>query len=101
MSGTMPVKWRCACGGCGCGCCEGLERYTPLPTSNRPGLSALSYRIGTHGSFLQTMKARLSSYVLDDMGEGGPKRPLAGLRTRDAQRSGHRAARCLAIVAMS
>jgi len=34
---------------------------TPLPTANRPGLSALSYRAGTHVSFLETMLARLSS----------------------------------------
>ena len=45
----------------GCGCCEGTEVLTPLPTNNRPGLSALKYRIGTQSSFLETMKARLSS----------------------------------------
>jgi len=44
-----------------CGCCEGVERLTPLPTANHPGLSALAYRIGTHASFLETMLARLSS----------------------------------------
>jgi hypothetical protein len=44
-----------------CGCCEGIEILTPLATVNRPGLPALSYRIGTHAAFLETMKARLSS----------------------------------------
>lgn len=44
-----------------CGCCEGVEALTPLSTANRPGLPALSYRIGTHATFLETMKARLSS----------------------------------------
>lgn len=44
-----------------CGCCEGLEPLTPLPTANRPGLERLSYRVGTHAIFLETMKARLSS----------------------------------------
>jgi hypothetical protein len=44
-----------------CGCCEGVEPLTPLPTFNRPGLPVLSYRIGTHATFLETMKARLSS----------------------------------------
>ena len=44
-----------------CGCCEGVEPLTPLPTFNRPGLPALSYRIGTHATFFETMKARLSS----------------------------------------
>jgi len=48
-----------------CGCCEGLETLTPLPTANRPGLPALSYRIGTHATFLETMKAQLSSYYLE------------------------------------
>mgnify|MGYP001390809548 CR=1 FL=1 len=43
-----------------CGCCEGVEVLTPLPTANRPGLPALSYRIGTHARFLGTMEARLS-----------------------------------------
>lgn len=58
-----------------CSCCEGAEPLTPLPTANRPGLPALSYRIGTHATFLETMKARLSSSVY-------PK--LAGLTTREA-----------------
>lgn len=43
-----------------CGCCEGVEILTPLSTYNRPGLSELSYRIGTHGSFMETMIARLT-----------------------------------------
>ena len=34
---------------------------TPETISNRPGLSALTYRVGTHGTFLETMKAQLSS----------------------------------------
>ncbi len=58
-----------------CGCCEGVEAVTPLPTGNRPGLSKLVYRIGTHASFLETMMARLSS---SDYPE------LSGLTTRDA-----------------
>jgi hypothetical protein len=58
-----------------CGCCEGVEALTPLSTANRPGLPALSYRIGTHATFLETMKARLSS-------SDYPK--LAELATREA-----------------
>jgi len=58
-----------------CGCCEGIEPLTPLPTANRPGLSQLSYRIGSHSSFLETMIARLSN-------KDYPQ--LAGLTTRDA-----------------
>jgi hypothetical protein len=56
-----------------------------VPTGNRPGLDALSVRIGTHGSFLATMKARLSSHAL---GEGeAATRPLAGLGVRDSDPS--------------
>lgn len=57
-----------------CGCCEGIGVLTPLSTANRPGLRALSYRIGTHASFLETMKARLS---------GGEFPELANLTTRE------------------
>lgn len=52
-----------------CGCCEGVEALTPLSTANRPGLAALSYRIGAHASFLETMKARLSSTDYPKLGE--------------------------------
>jgi hypothetical protein len=47
-----------------CGCCEGIEALTPQSTANRPGLSALAYRMGTHATFLETMKARLSTLCL-------------------------------------
>jgi predicted phage baseplate assembly protein len=57
-----------------CGCCEGVEKLTPLPLANRPGLSALAYRAGTHSTFLETMLARLSGTDLP---------ALAGLTTRD------------------
>jgi predicted phage baseplate assembly protein len=59
----------------GCGCCEGIEPLTPLATDNRPGLSTLAYRIGTHASFLESMKARLSN---------GRYPELSGLTTREA-----------------
>jgi hypothetical protein len=48
-----------------CGCCEDQAQLTPLDTANRPGLPALVYRVGTHASFLETMKARLSSLHID------------------------------------
>jgi baseplate J-like protein len=44
-----------------CGCCEGVENVVPVAIENRPGLNTLRYRIGTHGSFLESLKARLSS----------------------------------------
>ena len=46
---------------CTCGCCEGVQKLTPMPTANRPGLPALSFRVGTHSTFLETMLGRLSS----------------------------------------
>src|ERR1051325_6491594 len=77
----------CGCTTSTCGCCEGTRVSTPAETYNRPGLSALSYRVGVHGEFLDTMKARLSTMTVDVAGtEGGPAqtlRPLSGLTTRD------------------
>jgi predicted phage baseplate assembly protein len=76
-----------------CGCCEGTEVLTPAPTANRPGLDALSYRVGTHATFLETLKARLSGLALDiPTGEYDPLGkqvtrailPLVGLTTREA-----------------
>ncbi len=74
-----------------CGCCEGLEKLTPMVIANRPGLNALAYRVGTHATFLETMKARLTDHFLEvptnEVDEDGrPKtvrlRPLSGLTTR-------------------
>ena len=51
----------CGCGGTsGCGCCAGVQALTPATIVNRPGLSQISYRVGTHGSFMATMRATLS-----------------------------------------
>jgi hypothetical protein len=73
-----------------CGCCEGIEPVTPQPTANRPGLNALAYRVGTHATFLATMKARLSNIcvgpegeVCDGSAENG-RYPLRALTTRAA-----------------
>jgi hypothetical protein len=44
-----------------CDCCEGVTAETPVRINNQPGLSAISYRIGTHGQFKRTMLANLSS----------------------------------------
>ena len=57
-----------------CGCCEGLTAQTPTPVANRPGLSAIAYRVGTHSQFKQSMLAALSDIT----------RPaLQGLKSRD------------------
>jgi hypothetical protein len=59
-----------------CNCCEGVDVLTPVAISNRPGLDAIAYRTGTHGSFLETMKARLSSSAFPN---------LAALTTRESR----------------
>lgn len=74
-----------ACG-CGskqlpCGCCAGVEVVTPLSVNNRPGLSALNYRAGTHATFLETMQARLSTTEVEH--DGKKFRPLRELTTRE------------------
>lgn len=43
-----------------CGCCDPPVGLAPLPVENRPGLSALSYRIGTYASFRATLLHKLS-----------------------------------------
>jgi hypothetical protein len=57
-----------------CGCCEGIREETPAVVSNRPGLSAIVYRVGTHAQFKQSMLARLSNTELPALQE---------LKTRD------------------
>jgi hypothetical protein len=45
-----------------CGCCSGTENPTPVSIKNRPGLSALVYRAGTHGQFKTAMLNHLSRH---------------------------------------
>ena len=68
-----------------CGCCAGTEKLTPARTENRPGLDALVYRVGTHATFFETMKARLSNMAIEppDADESAPTYPLAALTARD------------------
>jgi uncharacterized phage protein gp47/JayE len=57
-----------------CHCCEGLTAQTPVAVKNRPGLSAIAYRVATHSQFKQSMLAALSDIT----------RPaLQNLKTRD------------------
>jgi baseplate J-like protein len=72
-----------------CACCEGIHKSTPAQIANRPGLLALSYRVGTHATFLETMKARLSNFYLEDDEPRGRRLaakiyPLSELATRDS-----------------
>lgn len=43
------------CPDCLCGCCEPGAPATPLVIDNRPGLSAIAYRIGTFAAFRRAM----------------------------------------------
>jgi hypothetical protein len=44
-----------------CGCCEPTSALTPLAVSNRDGLTAIAYRVGTYASFRATMLERISA----------------------------------------
>ncbi len=57
-----------------CGCCA--TGTPPATISNRPGLPALSYRVGTYGTFLRRMLEELRAQLVP----GGPT--LAALTTR-------------------
>ena len=59
-----------------CHCCD---VPADAPIFNRPGLSALAYRVGTYTTFFEAMKAQLS--LAQAPTAGG--RPLAALTTRD------------------
>jgi hypothetical protein len=60
-----------------CGCCQGVEVVTPASEANRPGLSALPYRAGTHATFFESMLALLS------IAPAGESNPLQRLTARD------------------
>ena len=57
-----------------CGCCDGVRIRASVVIHNRPGLAAISYRIGDHADVLASLLARLSSKDYP---------ALARLRTRD------------------
>lgn len=59
-----------------CGCCKGVDILTPMKVTNPPGLYTLEYRVGTHATFLKTMKARLGDSSFPS---------LKNLKTRDAK----------------
>jgi len=78
---------QCGCDSSHCGCCDGITVLTPVSVENRPALPALRYRLGTHGRFLTSMKARLP--MLEVIAPGADQqtlqafRPLQALTTRD------------------
>ena len=50
-----------------CGCCEGIAAQTPVEVYNRPGLSAIAYRVGIHPQFKQSLLASLSNPALQGL----------------------------------
>ena len=44
-----------------CGCCETPSGLTPVSVDNRPGLSAVAYRVGSFTSFRETMLRSIAS----------------------------------------
>ncbi len=54
-----------------CGCCDGIQAETPATIGNRPGLTAIAYRVGTWAQFKTSMFDALST-----------QRSLARLKTR-------------------
>src|SRR5947207_13638217 len=51
-----------------CGCCEGAATATPVAVKNRPGLTAIAYRVGTHSRFKESMLADLSDHERQSLG---------------------------------
>lgn len=73
-SGTQPLD-TCGC----CGTDQPAEEHV-----NRPGLPAIAYRIGTHGSFMRRMLSRLPQQKITD-GPAAGSRPLLSLTTRSTE----------------
>lgn len=69
----MPTKRPPA--GPDCDCCSGVDAVTPQRITNPPGQSQVAYRMGRHGDYVESMRARLS-------GTNYPA--LAALTTREA-----------------
>lgn len=66
MSGTSS----CRCDpGCVCGACRGIRDETPVKVDNRPGLSAVHYRVGDHGRFKASLLAGISRAALPALRE--------------------------------
>ena len=73
-----------------CGCSDdspdpAAPAWTPGTISNRPGLGALAYRIGTWSSFMQTMQGRIASLynALPAQSDGPPGPPSPPPMTRE------------------
>jgi predicted phage baseplate assembly protein len=56
-----------------CGCCSGVTQHTPLEVENRPGLSAIAYRVGVHDDFLDSMITGLTNAERPRLGALGTR----------------------------
>jgi uncharacterized phage protein gp47/JayE len=63
-----------------CGCCQAPVPPTPEEVTNRPGLPAIRYRIGTYSSFRQAMIEKSASLPVEV--DGRTFHPLRGWTTR-------------------
>jgi baseplate J-like protein len=61
----------------------GAEDLDPVRPDNRPGLSQISYRIGTQPEFFERMTWRIPRQTVADPESGQTLKPLAVLRARD------------------
>ena len=79
-----------------CGCCEGVSAQTPVQIANRPGLSAIAYRVGKHSQFKRSLLAALSGAAGPARGEDpAASAALRSLTSRCGRRLHDRAARRL------
>ena len=60
----------------------GLDEAPPIH-DNRPGMSAIAYRYGTHATVFQRLLSRLGQQEIPDAGTLAPKRPLQSLSIHD------------------
>ncbi len=65
-----------SCGSAPCGCCAGIEVAVPVSEVNPPGLTALTYRVGSYATFYETMLARLTGLALQVPGTERQRQPI-------------------------
>ncbi len=76
------------------GSCDAPD-LDPRRPNNRPGLPAISYRIGRHGDFLARMLHALPRESVEDRSTGAVTVPLRALTARTTDDPSHRAPGCL------
>lgn len=69
-------------------CDDSVNGMNPSTIFNRPGLNSLSYRIGTHGSFLDAMKHRISFPKLGEQSDLSSNPLIEQLTTRNQNDAG-------------